>query len=138
MPVWCWCSCFLFQFGSYAEMINSAVKAHTGYVQIQAQGYLKDKEMHRVIQDPKAVKEAIKGISSIKAYTSRANGFALVSSKDRTYGVGVIGVEPQGEAKVSTIASMIRRVTTWPKATPARPLWATCWPATCMWAWATS
>ena len=98
-----------FQFGSYAEMINSAVKAHTGYVQIQAQGYLKDKEMHRVIQDPKAVKEAIKGISSIKAYTSRANGFALVSSKDRTYGVGVIGVEPQGEAKVSTIASMIRK-----------------------------
>ncbi len=98
-----------FQFGSYAEMINSAVRAHTGYVQIQAQGYLKDKEMHRVIQDPKAVDAAIKDIPYINAFTSRANGFALISSKDRTYGVGVIGVEPEGEAKVSTIKSMIRK-----------------------------
>lgn len=98
-----------FQFGSYAEMINTAVRAHTGYLQVQAQGYQKDKEMRRVVQNPDAVIKAISGLDGLKAYTTRANGFALISSKDRTYGVGVIGIDPDNEAKVSTIKSMIRK-----------------------------
>ncbi len=38
-----------FQFGSYETMINTSVKIHTGHLQIQAQGYLAQKDIRLVV-----------------------------------------------------------------------------------------
>ncbi len=98
-----------FQFGSYDTMINASVKINTGHLQIQAQGYQKNKKMRLVIPDPKPLKQTLEGMPSVSAYTCRARSFALVSSDKRAYGVMVVGVEPKREEKVSTLGSIIQK-----------------------------
>ena len=98
-----------FQLGCYETMINTAVKISTGHLQIQAQGYLKDKKMRLVIKDPDKVAKFLDTVKGIDNYTFRTNGFALVSSDKRTYGVVVTGIDPLKEANVSSIKSLIRK-----------------------------
>jgi len=98
-----------FQFGSYDTMINTAVKIHTGHVQVQAEGYRNKMDVRLVVPDPGAVDDVIRDIPEIETYTSRANAFSLVSSSDRTYGVLLTGIDPEREAKVSTLKKLVRR-----------------------------
>ena len=98
-----------FQLGCYGTMINTSVRISTGHIKIQAKGYLEDKKMRLVIQDPDPVAKILDRIKGIDAYTFRANGFSLVSSKNRTLGAVVSGIDPLGEARVSTIKSLIRK-----------------------------
>ncbi len=98
-----------FQFGSYDTMINTAVKIHTGHVQVQAEGYRDKMDIRLVVPNPGAVDDVIKDIPGIEAYTSRANAFSLVSSSDRTYGVLLTGIDPEREAKVSTLKKLVQR-----------------------------
>ena len=98
-----------FQFGSYDTMINSAVKIHTGHLQVQARGYQDKRSMRLVVPDPKAIGDIMDHTPGIEAYTYRANAFSLVSSKERTYGIMVIGIDPVREANVSTLKKVIRQ-----------------------------
>jgi len=98
-----------FQFGSYDTMINSAVKIHTGHLQVQAEGYQDKRSMRLVVPDPGAIGSILEKTPGIDAYTYRANAFSLVSSRDRTYGIIVIGVDPAREANVSTLKKVIRQ-----------------------------
>ncbi len=98
-----------FQFGSYDTMINSAVKIHTGHLQVQAEGYQENRSMRLVVPDPEVVGAILEDTPGIEAYTYRANAFSLVSSKERTYGIVVIGIDPLREANVSTIKKVIRQ-----------------------------
>jgi len=98
-----------FQFGSYETMINSSVKINTGHIQVQAKGYFDKKSMRRVVDSPEAVIRMISRIDYVEAVTARASTFSLVSSKDRTYGAVVVGIDPVLESKVSTLKSLIRK-----------------------------
>ncbi|MCK5837235.1 MAG: ABC transporter permease, partial [Desulfobacula sp.] len=92
----------------YETMINTSVKISTGHLQVQAKGYLADKKMRQVIKDPDQVATRLDMVKGIDAYTFRANGFALVSSDQRTYGVAVTGIDPLREAQVSTLKVLVR------------------------------
>jgi putative ABC transport system permease protein len=98
-----------FQFGSYDTMIDSSVKISTGHLQIQARGYKKDHAMRKVIPDPRPILRILDKTPGIRAYTTRANAFAMASSASRTYGVMVVGIQPGAEARVSTLAQIITR-----------------------------
>jgi ABC-type lipoprotein release transport system permease subunit len=98
-----------FQFGSYETMINASVRIHTGHLQVQAEGYRENREMRRVIADPAPVRKALDGIAAVEAHAARARAFALVSSEDRTYGVMVEGIDPDAEARVSTLEDIVRQ-----------------------------
>ena len=98
-----------FQFGSYDTMINSAVKIHTGHLQVQAEGYQDKRSMRLVVPDPGAIGSILEKTPGIDAYTYRANAFSLVSSEERTYGIVVIGIDPAREANVSTLKKVIRQ-----------------------------
>ncbi len=97
-----------FQFGSYGTMINASVQINTGHLQIQAENYFEDRAMRRVVPEPHPVIEAVGGIESVAAVTARANAFSLISSGSRTHGAMVIGIDPENEARVSTLDSLVR------------------------------
>ncbi len=97
-----------FQLGSYEAMVNSSVKIYTGHIQIQAEGYKEKKSMRFVISSPKRIAKTVEKIEEIKSYSFRANGFSLVSSENRARGVLVTGIDPEGEAEISTIAGRIK------------------------------
>ena len=98
-----------FQFGSYETMINSSVKIYTGHLQVQSTGYQEKKSIRLVVPDPDAINKILDQIQSVEAYTYRAEAFSLVSSKKRTYGSIIIGIDPVKEAKVSTLKSLMRK-----------------------------
>lgn len=98
-----------FQLGSYGAMINASVRIHTGHLQVQAKGYQDKKSMRLVVPDPVAVGGLLDKVPEVDAYTFRANAFSLASSKERTYGIIVIGIDPVREAGVSTLKKLIRQ-----------------------------
>jgi len=96
-----------FQFGCYETMINTAVKISIGHLQIQAQKYVQKKSIRYVIPDPSKITAILNNIPEVEYYTPRAQAFALISSKNRTYGAMVTGVVPQREAKVSRMKKLV-------------------------------
>jgi len=97
-----------FQFGSYATMINTSVKINTGHLQIQADKYLKKKNIRYTIPDPDKITAILNHIPEVASYTLRAQAFSLISSENRTYGAVVTGIDPQREPTVSRIKKLIR------------------------------
>ena len=98
-----------FQFGSYDAMINSSVKIQTGHLQVQAEGYQDKQSIQQVVPHPDEIGAIVSNSPEVEAYTFRAKAFSLVSSKERTYGVVVTGIDPTMEAEVSTLKNSIRR-----------------------------
>ncbi len=98
-----------FQFGSYETMINTSVKIHTGHLQIQAKDYQKKKDIRLVVAPSAELSAILESIPQVESYTFRGQAFSLVSSKERTYGVLVTGIDPEREATVSRLKSLIRQ-----------------------------
>jgi len=96
------------QFGSYETMIDSAVKIHTGHLQVQAKEYNDKKSIRMVVPDPVLIGNILHKTPNVAAYTFRANAFSLISSNERTYGIIVVGIDPVREADVSTLKKLIR------------------------------
>ena len=65
--------------------------------------------MRRVVADPSPVEGILSEVHGIEAITFRANAFSMVSSNERTYGVMVIGIDPDKEARVSTLKKLVRK-----------------------------
>ncbi len=98
-----------FQFGSYETMINSSVKIFAGHLQVQAQDYETKKDMRLVVPDPAAVGRILDDAPGVDAYTYRGKAFSMISSQERTYGVMVVGIDPEREARVSTLKKAVRQ-----------------------------
>lgn len=98
-----------FQFGSYETMINTSVKIHTGHLQIQADAYQTKKSMRLVVPNPVKIAGILDAMPNIEAYTFRGQAFSLISSNERTYGGVVTGIDPDHEAGVSRLKSLIRQ-----------------------------
>lgn len=96
------------QLGQYDMMISSSTRVFHGLLQVQKKGYLDEPKMRTSIPDITGLTEKLKQETGIEAIASRASGFALVSSADRTYGTLIIGVEPADEKQVSTIPGLIK------------------------------
>jgi ABC-type lipoprotein release transport system permease subunit len=97
------------QFGSYDTMINTSVRIQSGHLQVQGKGYEEKNDIRLVVPDPDRVAHILDKTPGAAAYTFRGKAFSLVSSRERTYGVIVIGIDPSREARVSILKSLIRR-----------------------------
>lgn len=96
------------QFGSYDTMINSAVSIRTGHLQVQAEGYREKHRIGQAVDDPEALVRTLEEMPEVRAVTSRAGAFSLVSSEERSYAGMVIGIRPEGESRVSTLPDLVR------------------------------
>lgn len=97
------------QIGMYEVMINAAVKLKTGHLQVLAKGYNEDHKIRKVIAKPGAVAQILENTPHVTGYTFRANGFALLSSEQRTYGGLITGIDPGPESRISSVAATIRQ-----------------------------
>jgi len=124
-----------FQFGSYDAMINASVKIHTGHLQVQAKGYNEKQQMRQVVSDPASVEGILAQIRGVEAFTSRANAFSMISSNERTNGALVIGIDPEKEARVSTLKKLIRKGSIWQEPIRTGFLWGGYWQTTLRLMW---
>jgi ABC-type lipoprotein release transport system permease subunit len=108
-------SCFLFvfatpvQFGAFDSMVDLSLRLFVGHAQIQKKGYNDNPQLWNAIDDAGALAQRVRDMDKFSAVSVRAMGFALVSSRQRSYGAQIMGVEPEHEPNVSSIPSMINQ-----------------------------
>jgi ABC-type lipoprotein release transport system permease subunit len=96
------------QSGTYETMIQTALKARVGHVQVQAPEYHDRARLQDALLAPDAVARAIESLPDVAAVSVRGVAVALISSAERTLGAYVAGVDPVREASVSSIAGATR------------------------------
>ena len=96
-----------FQDGVYSTMKETTLRIFDGYAQLQPDGYADDPRLELAISHPDDVARAAEGVGGITAAAPRVNGFAILANGSRSYAAAVVGVDPESEARISTIASRI-------------------------------
>lgn len=95
------------QFGMYGMMIDNALQIFTGHVQVQAAGYNDDQKMRQIVPNIIPLANTIRKELSSETVAARGWAFALASSEERSFGIGIYGVEPEFEAQVSNIPGLV-------------------------------
>jgi len=95
------------QFGMYDLMIDNTLNVFTGHMQVQAPGYKDDQKMRQTVSDIVPLANSLRAGFPEEKIAARGWAFALASSDERSYGVGIFGVEPEYEPRVSTIPGLV-------------------------------
>ncbi len=95
------------QFGMYGLMIDNALQIFTGHIQVQAPGYKDDRKMRQTIPNIVPLTNTIRAELKLETVAARGWTFALASSEERSFGIGVYGVEPEFEPGVSNIPGLV-------------------------------
>lgn len=97
------------QLGQYDLMIENTLRIFSGHIQIQAEGYIDKPKMHLTISAAAEQAQRIRDQLPVKGVSVRAMGFALVSSRERSYGAQIVGVDPAHEQDVSIIPGLTKK-----------------------------
>ena len=97
------------QLGAYDMFIDVSLRVFTGQMQVQREGYKEKPQMRSTVPNAAALAVQLRKTTGLDAVAVRAQGFALASSSVRSYGVPVIGVEPDFEPRVSTLPHLIKQ-----------------------------
>ena len=97
------------QFGSYQMMIDNTLKTYTGHLQIQHPDYNDNPKIRHSIEDIIDLTENLRHQLNNKNVAARGLAFAMSSSQQRSYGLQIIGVEPDYEPNVSTLPGLIQQ-----------------------------
>lgn len=97
------------QLGSYRMMIDNTLKSYTGHMQIQRQGYNDEPKMRSSIDAIIPLASEVRKQLGSDTVAARGVAFAMTSSEERSYGLQIVGVEPEYEPKVSTLPGLINK-----------------------------
>ncbi|MGI9233142.1 MAG: ABC transporter permease [Woeseiaceae bacterium] len=97
------------QFSMYDLMIDNTLNVFTGHMQVQAPGYKDDQKMRQTVPDVVPLANKLRAEFAEEHVAARGWAFALASSDERSYGVGIFGVEPQFESQVSNIPGLVKK-----------------------------
>ncbi len=95
------------QFGMYGLMIDNTLQVFTGHLQVQAPGYKDDQKMRQTVADVLPLADAIRAELGSDRVAARGWAFALASSEERSFGIGIYGVETVFEPQVSNIPGLV-------------------------------
>lgn len=96
------------QLGAYDMILDISLRVFTGEMQVQREGYLDKPQMRLSIPQAASLARDLRSATGLEAIGARAQGFALISSGVRSYGVPVLGVEPEREQLLSTIPKVMK------------------------------
>jgi len=96
------------QFGMYELMIDNTLQVFTGHMQVQAPGYRDDQKMRQAVPGILPLATRLRDEFELDTIAARGWAFGLASSDERSYGIGIFGVEPDYEPGVSSIPGLIK------------------------------
>jgi putative ABC transport system permease protein len=97
------------QFGSYRMMIDNTLKSYTGHMQILREGYNDDPKIRNSFEAILPMAETLRQQLGTQRVGARGSAFAMTSSEQRSYGLQIVGVEPEYEPNVSTLPGLITK-----------------------------
>lgn len=96
------------QLKSYDAAVNATTSLYHGHLQVQVEGYLDKPQLEKSLAGATELQATLKEIPEILAISRRSMAFALASSEDRSFGVQIVGIDPDAEPTVSTIAQAVK------------------------------
>ncbi len=95
-------------YGMVFQMIETAIETELGHLQVHAAGYADDPALERRIDAAERADESLLGsLPAVRSWAPRVRGEGLLFSPRASVGVRVLGVDPQREARVGTIAGSV-------------------------------
>ncbi|HBC77382.1 MAG TPA: hypothetical protein DEO60_12680 [Bacteroidales bacterium] len=96
-----------FQLGAYDRMFRNIIESYTGYLQIQHRDYFDEPIIDNSFELTPRVTEKIYSDPNVNTLVPRLESFALAADESRTQGVMVLGIDPEGEEKVTGLKSKL-------------------------------
>jgi putative ABC transport system permease protein len=97
------------QFGSYRMMIDNTLQSYMGHIQIQKAGYNQNPKIRNSIEAIVPLANKIREHLKNNSVAARGIAFAMTSSKQRSFGLQLVGVEPDFEPNVSSLPGLINK-----------------------------
>jgi ABC-type lipoprotein release transport system permease subunit len=94
--------------GTHEKMIEDSVRVSSGHVQISGPDYLEKQSLEQFVRVDEGVLARIEATPGVAGAAPRVVSFGLLSRDSATRGVGVLGVDPTREARVTTLPSRVR------------------------------
>jgi ABC-type lipoprotein release transport system permease subunit len=93
--------------GMGESMVETAINRNLAHIQIHDKSYTKENEIFNFIPDGFKVIEQVRTIDGVKAVSGRTIIEGMAASPTSTYGVKIIGIEPQQAKQVTDIHEKI-------------------------------
>ena len=94
-----------FQLGSYDRLFKNVIESYSGYLQVQNIDYFDEPILDNSFElDQSTVNDLVKD-PNVRTVVPRLESFALAAAGSKTQGVIVMGIDPEGEDRVSDIRS---------------------------------
>jgi ABC-type lipoprotein release transport system permease subunit len=90
------------QVGTYAMNIQSMVRMFSGYFQVQREGYNANPTLQQSFPYDEDVCAVLSGDRRVEAFTPRVYAEGLAAFKGSSLGASIIGVDVEGEPRVTT------------------------------------
>jgi ABC-type lipoprotein release transport system permease subunit len=97
------------QEGSYSAMVDNVVKFYSGYIQVQEKDYWENKTINESYIPDDTLLSLIDHLPIITHYTPRLENFALAAAGEYTKGARVMGVDPEGENRITGLTRWIEQ-----------------------------
>jgi putative ABC transport system permease protein len=95
------------QEGTYSKMIDNVVKFYSGYIQVQQPDYWDSRSINDSFEPADSLFETIGQIQGITLDIKRIESFTLISSGENTKGCALIGIDPEGEDKITKLSNWV-------------------------------
>lgn len=89
------------------QMVQNAVNSYTGHIAVFANGYFENQVVEKNFAVDKTVAAAVDSIPQLENWTERIKVSGLISNAEHSTMIGIVGVDPIKEAKISIVASSI-------------------------------
>jgi putative ABC transport system permease protein len=96
-----------FQLGAYDRMFKNIIESYTGYLQIQHRDYFDEPTIDNSFELSQPLIDKIESDPNVNTLVPRLESFALAADESRTQGVMVLGIDPEGEEKVTDLKSKL-------------------------------
>lgn len=93
--------------GVHEKMIEDAVRLRSGHVVVAGEGYLDHRTLEQFVRFDSDLEQRIRGTEGIRGYAPRVMSFALLSKDLATSSVGLLGIDPGLEPRVSTLQDRV-------------------------------
>ena len=93
--------------GMIHQMLDNQIGTHVSHLQIHRNGFQDNKIIQNDIPDVPQVEAVLQQTDGIAHYSRRVVTFGILSSATSSAGVSIVGIEPQQEARVTSIETSI-------------------------------
>jgi ABC-type lipoprotein release transport system permease subunit len=108
-----------FQLGSYRQIFMNVVESYTGYLQLQHRDYYDEPVPDNSFELTPDIGEQLAADINVESIVPRFEAFALAAAGSATQGVMVMGIDPEGEDRISGVRDRLVQFRLTPEAVAA-------------------